>query len=54
MARRNARLQLIRDLVAFARKEKKYWLVPLVLAMMVIGLVIAASLWTSPFVYTLF
>jgi hypothetical protein len=46
--------KLLRDVVQFARENKAYWLVPLVLVLGLAALLIFAGTTTAPFVYTLF
>jgi hypothetical protein len=52
----SAILTLLRELVQFLKQEKKWWLLPLcvVLVLMTILIVIAESSALAPFVYTLF
>ena len=49
-------MDLIRELWRFMRARKKYWLVPIFLAMLVLGglLVVAKGSAIAPFIYTLF
>ena len=49
-------MSIIRELWQFLRARKKYWLVPLVIALLVIGglLVFAQGSALAPFIYTLF
>jgi hypothetical protein len=49
-------IELIRDLWAFARQRKKYWLVPVILLFVLLGglLVLAQGSAIAPFIYTLF
>ena len=49
-------LELIRDLGAFMHHRKKYWLAPIVLAVLLLGalLVLAEGSAVAPFIYTLF
>ena len=54
MGRPSNRVGLLRDLVAFARQEKKYWIIPLAFLLLLVGLLIVVSYTASPFVYTLF
>ena len=44
------------EFVQFLREEKKYWLIPVVLVLVVFGalLVFAQSSALAPFIYTLF
>ncbi|MDG2168625.1 MAG: DUF5989 family protein [Opitutales bacterium] len=46
---------LIGELWGFAKENKKYWLLPLVLTLLLLGtLIIFAGSSAAPFVYTLF
>jgi hypothetical protein len=47
---------LLKDLWAFARERKKFWLAPLIVSLLLIGLLIALAQYSavSPFIYTLF
>ena len=47
---------LLRDLWKYARVRRKYWLLPLLLVMLLLGalLVLAPGSAVAPFVYTLF
>ncbi len=47
---------LIKELWLFMRARKKFWLLPIVLAMLVLGglLVLAKGSAVAPFIYTLF
>jgi hypothetical protein len=47
-------LALFRELIAFARVHKAWWIVPLVLMLGLIALLIAAGQGATPFIYTLF
>ena len=49
-------LSLLRELVQFLKQEKKWWLLPLcvILVLISILIVIAESSALAPFVYTLF
>lgn len=46
----------LKELWLYARTRKKYWLLPLVLAMILMGLLIFSvqTVATSPFLYTIF
>ncbi len=46
--------KLFRELFQFAKKEKVYWIVPLVIILLIIAIVIAVSQTAAPFIYTLF
>ncbi len=46
--------KLFRELFLFAKKEKVYWIVPLVIILLIIAIVIAVSQTAAPFIYTLF
>ena len=45
---------LLRDVVAFARQNKVYWIVPFVLILGLVILLVVTSQATAPFIYTLF
>ncbi len=48
--------ELIQDLWAFMRERKKYWLAPIILALLLLGalLVLSQGSAVAPFIYTLF
>jgi hypothetical protein len=49
-------MDFLKDLLQFLRERKKFWLVPIIIILLVLGLVIvfggASAL--APFIYTLF
>ena len=47
---------LITELWAFARERKKWWLLPVILVMLIIGslLIFAQASALAPFIYTIF
>lgn len=49
-------MDLIRELWAFMRARKKYWLLPIFVVMLVVGglIVLAKGSAVAPFIYTLF
>ena len=49
-------LSFVRELWAFMRFRKKYWLIPLVGMMLILGLMLVLAKGTAiaPFIYTLF
>jgi len=51
-----AKSRVLRELWLFLQHEKKYWLAPIVLVMVLFGLlmVFAQSSVVAPFIYTLF
>ncbi len=51
-----ARPSLIRELWAFMRVRKKWWLLPIILMMLLVGLLIAFAQGSAlaPFIYTIF
>ena len=51
-----AKSQVFREFVTFLKQEKKYWLAPIVVVLVLMGLllVFAQSSAVAPFVYTLF
>ncbi len=48
--------RLLKELWQFLREEKKYWLVPIVILLVLFGilLVVAQGSAVAPFIYTLF
>ena len=50
-----ARVGLVRELIAFLGENKKWWLTPIVIAVLLLGvLVLVGGSGALPFVYTLF
>lgn len=49
-------LDLLKDLWAFMRERKKFWLAPIILVMLLLGglIVISQGSAVAPFIYTLF
>lgn len=49
-------MSFIRELWAFMRSRKKYWLLPIVIMMVLLGamIVLAQGSAVAPFIYTLF
>jgi hypothetical protein len=49
-------MELLRDLWGFLRARKKYWLLPIIVVLLVVGgiMVFASSSALAPFIYTLF
>ena len=49
-------LELLKDLWAFMRVRKKYWLAPVIIVLLLIGglLVLTQGSAIAPFIYTLF
>jgi len=49
-------LELLKDLWGFMRSRKKFWLAPIILVMLILGvlIVLAQGSAVAPFVYTLF
>lgn len=46
--------RLLRELWAFARESKAWWLVPTVAILLLVGLLIVSVSAVSPFIYSLF
>ena len=46
--------RFLKELGEFAWQAKAWWLVPIVIALLLIGLVIVVGQSTAPFIYTLF
>jgi len=49
-------IDLIKDLWGFMKERKKFWLAPIILVMLILGvlLVVAQGSAVAPFIYTLF
>jgi hypothetical protein len=49
-------LDFLRDLWGFMRERKKFWLAPIILVMVLLGvlIVVAQGSAVAPFIYTLF
>ncbi len=49
-------LELMKDLWAFMRERKKFWLAPIILVLLLLGalLIFAQGSAVAPFIYTLF
>ena len=49
-------IELLQDLWKFMKKRKKFWLLPLILVMLLLGSLIVLSQGSvvAPFIYTLF
>lgn len=45
---------LLRDVLQFARQNKVYWIVPLLLVIALVCILVFTSQATAPFIYTLF
>lgn len=49
-------MEFIKDLWGFLKQRKKYWLIPLIVILIFLGILIVLSSGTAiaPFIYTLF
>jgi hypothetical protein len=49
-------LDILKDLWAFMRSRKKYWLLPIIIVLLLFGLLIVLTQGSAvaPFIYTLF
>lgn len=49
-------LELVKDLWAFMRERKKFWLAPILVVMLLLGtlIILAHGSAVAPFIYTLF
>lgn len=49
-------IELLRDLWAFMRARKKFWLAPIIIVMLLLGalIVLGQGSVVAPFIYTLF
>ncbi len=46
--------RLLRELFSFARENKAWWIVPVVIALLLVALLIVSVSTISPFIYSLF
>lgn len=51
-----SKLRIVREFWEFLKQEKKYWLMPIVVVLVLLGLLLgfAQSSAVAPFIYTLF
>jgi hypothetical protein len=49
-------MEFLKDIWLFLRERKKYWLAPIIIVLLLLGLLImfSGSTAVSPFIYTLF
>ncbi len=49
-------MDFIKDLIQFLRERKKFWLIPVILILLVLGLIVVfgGASAIAPFIYTLF
>jgi hypothetical protein len=49
-------MEFIKDLIGFLKERKKYWLVPMIVIFLLLGIliVIGGGSTVAPFIYTLF
>ncbi|HTR63155.1 MAG TPA: DUF5989 family protein [Candidatus Binataceae bacterium] len=49
-------MDLLRDLWAFMKTEKKFWLAPAIIVLLVVGVLVVLAQFSAvaPFIYTLF
>ncbi|MDR3088942.1 MAG: DUF5989 family protein [Desulfobulbaceae bacterium] len=47
-------VNLLGEMFGFAKKRKAWWIIPLVITFLLVGLLIAAGESVTPFIYTLF
>ncbi len=51
----NQQAGIVKEFVAFLRENKKFWMIPLLLALLAVGaLLILGGTAAAPFIYTLF
>lgn len=46
--------KLLRDLIAFSRENKIWWMTPLIVVLLLAALLVVAGQGATPFIYTLF
>ena len=42
---------IVREFLAFLRTNKTWWLAPIILAILLIGLLVILPTWAAPFIY---
>lgn len=48
-------MQLLKDLLQYIAERKKYWLLPLIIVLLIVGIfILFANSPVAPFIYTLF
>jgi len=49
-------IDLLRDLWAFMKAEKKFWLAPAIIVLLIVGVLVVLAQFSTvaPFIYTLF
>jgi len=49
-------MEFIKDILGFLKERRKYWLIPMIIVLLIIGVLIVfgGSTSVAPFVYTLF
>jgi hypothetical protein len=49
-------LDTLRDLLAFMKEEKKFWLAPAIVVLLLVGILVILAQFSAiaPFIYTLF
>ena len=54
-ANQQEQASIVKEFVAFLRENKKFWMIPLLLALLAVGaLLILGGTAAAPFIYTLF
>ena len=54
-ANQQAQTGIVKEFIAFLRENKKFWMIPLLLALLAVGaLLILGGTAAAPFIYTLF
>ena len=54
MSKARYSFRLFREFVAFARENRAYWIIPLIVVLAATGLLVVASQTAAPLIYTLF
>lgn len=47
-------VRLLREFVGFAKTNKAWWIIPIVILLFLLSLIIIAAQTSAPFIYTLF
>jgi hypothetical protein len=46
--------KLLKEIVLFAKENKIYWIIPLVISLLLVGMLTLVTEASTPFIYTLF
>lgn len=54
MAKMRGGMKLFREFVGFARHNRAYWIIPLIVVLVIAGMVIVVGQNVAPLIYTMF